>query len=514
MWSKEYLEELDARREKICLGGGEKKIEKQHLRGKLTAYERLKALYDNGAYHEINVMAESRTTDFGMDQKKIAGDGVVTAYGQINGRLVFTAAQDFTVCGGSGGEEYALKMCKLLEKAIAMRAPFVNLNDSGGARIEEGICSLSAYSRLFYLNSVASGLIPQIAAIMGPCAGGASYSPALCDFIFMVRGTSQMYLTGPAVVKTVTGEEISAEDLGGANVHMSRSGVAHFAYENDVSCLNGIRRLLSYLPRNCDEKPPFQAGVPMDLCRGLQEVVVENQRLAYDVRAVIGAFTDRHSFMEVQEDFARNMVVGFARIEGRAVGFVANQPKFMGGSLDYNAADKASRFVRFCDCFNIPIVSLVDVPAFLPGREQEYNGVIRHGAKLLYAFSEATVPKVCLILRKGYGGAFCAMNSKSMSADIVYAWPIAQIAVMGASGAVNIIFHKQIQNADDPAAEQDRLVREYEEKFMNPYFAASRGFVDEVIKPEETKERLLAALIALEDKKEVRPPKKHGNMPL
>ena len=514
LWSESYYEELQHRREKTFLGGGERRIERQHAKGKLTARERLALLFDNGEYQEINQMIESRSTDFGMPEKKVPGDGIVTAYGKINGRLAYAASQDFTVCGGSGGEEYALKMCKLLELAIKTRAPFINLNDSGGARIEEGICSLSAYSRLFYLNSVASGLIPQIAAIMGPCAGGASYSPALCDYIFMVRGNSQMYLTGPAVVKTVTMEDVTAEELGGADVHMRKSGVAHFAYDDEIGCLNGIRQLLSYLPSNCDEKPPVQYGRPMDLCRGLDKVVVENSRLIYDVNAVIGAFTDRHSFFEVQKEFAPNIVVGFARIEGKAIGIVANQPNYLAGSLGYNAADKAARFVRFCDCFNIPLLSLVDVPAFLPGKDQEYAGVIRHGAKLLYAFSEATVPKICLIMRKGYGGAFCAMNSKSLSADVVYAWPIAQVAVMGAQGAVSIIFNKQIKAAEDPEAERAALVQEYEEKFMNPYYAASRGFVDEVILPTETKAKILAALEALENKREERPRKKHDNMPM
>lgn len=514
MWNKKYIQELEQYRAQIRQGGGQKRIDKQHAKSKLTARERLSLLFDNGQYQEFNQMTESRCTDFGMDQKRVPGDGVVTACGTINGRLVFAASQDFTVSGGSGGEEYALKMCNLLEKAIDMRAPFVNLNDSGGARIEEGVCSLSAYSRLFYLNSIASGLIPQIAAIMGPCAGGASYSPALCDFIFMVKGTSQMYLTGPAVVKTVTGEEVTSEQLGGASVHMEKSGVAHFLYNSDQECLEGVRKLLSYLPANCNENPPVIPGRSMDLCRGLEEVVVDNQRLTYDVRAVIGSFTDKGSFLEVQKDFAPNITVGLGRIEGKVVGFVANQPHHLAGSLDYNAADKSARFVRFCDCFNIPIISLVDVPAFFPGKNQEYNGVIRHGAKLLYAFSEATVPKICLILRKGYGGAFCAMNSKSMSADIVYAWPIAQIAVMGAEGAVSIVFRKQLQNISDFEAERAKLIAEYEKQFMNPYYAAKRGFVDEVILPIETKNKLLSALSLLEDKKEERPKKKHDNMPM
>lgn len=514
MWSDRTTTEFDRYEASVLAGGGAARMEKQHARGKLTARERLDLLLDEGSFLEINKSVESRCTDFGMDQKRVPGDGVVTGFGRIDGRTVCVCSQDFTVCGGSGGEEYALKMSKILERAIDMRVPFLNLNDSGGARIEEGICSLSAYSRLFYLNTVASGLIPQIAVIMGPCAGGASYSPALCDFVFMVKGTSQMYLTGPQVIKTVTGEDITAEQLGGAAMHMQKSGVAHFAYPDDASCLQGVRRLLSYLPDSCEGKPLSREGKPMDLCRWLPSVVSENQRLTYDVRAVIGAFADKRSFLEVQSEFARNMVVGFARIDGKPVGVVANQPRYLGGSLDFNAADKAARFIRCCDCFNIPLISLADVPAFLPGKEQEQNGVIRHGAKLLYAFSEATVPKVCLILRKGYGGAFCAMNSKSMSADIVYAWPIAQIAVMGAPGAVNIIFRKQIAAAADPEAERSRLIDEYEEMFMNPYYAAQRGYVDEIIRPEDTKQKLVSALRALETKHDERPHKKHGNMPL
>lgn len=489
---------------------------KQHARGKLGARERLSLFFDGGVYYEMNQSVETRATDFGMEQKRVPGDGVVTAFGQVNGRLVFASSQDFTVCGGAGGEEYALKICKVLEKAIEMRAPFVNLNDSGGARIEEGICSLSAYSRLFYLNTVASGLIPQIAVIMGPCAGGASYSPALCDFIFMVEGTSQLYITGPQVIKTVTGEQVSAEALGGVGVHTQKSGVAHFAYPDERACLEGVKKLLAYLPQSTGAPLPKceNAEHKRDLCKGLQALVVENQRLAYDVRAVIGACADWHSFMEVHGDYAKNIVVGFGRVNGESVGFVANQPNHLGGALDVNAADKAARFIRFCDCFEIPIVSFVDVPAFLPGVEQEYNGVIRHGAKLLYAFAEASVPKVCVILRKAYGGAFCAMNSKELSADIVYAWPIAQIAVMGTEGAVSIVFKKQIEVAENPAAERARLIEEYEEKFMNPYYAASRGFVDEVIRPEDTREKIREALMMLKNKRQTRPAKKHGNIPL
>ena len=496
------------------LGGGQARIDSQHKKGKLTARERIELLLDPGTFVEIGAFVEHRSRDFGMEEEVYLGDGVVTGYGKVSGRLVYIFSQDFTVFGGSLSETHAEKIVKIMDHALQNGAPVIGLNDSGGARIEEGICSLSAYSRLFYLNTVASGLIPQIAVIMGPCAGGASYSPALCDFVFMVKGTSQMYLTGPQVIKTVTGEDITAEQLGGAAMHMQKSGVAHFAYPDDASCLQGVRRLLSYLPDSCEGKPLSREGKPMDLCRWLPSVVSENQRLTYDVRAVIGAFADKRSFLEVQSEFARNMVVGFARIDGKPVGVVANQPRYLGGSLDFNAADKAARFIRCCDCFNIPLISLADVPAFLPGKEQEQNGVIRHGAKLLYAFSEATVPKVCLILRKGYGGAFCAMNSKSMSADIVYAWPIAQIAVMGAPGAVNIIFRKQIAAAADPEAERSRLIDEYEEMFMNPYYAAQRGYVDEIIRPEDTKQKLVSALRALETKHDERPHKKHGNMPL
>lgn len=514
MWRDEIYQKLAEKEAAARMGGGESRIKKQHERGKLTARERLSILFDPGSFQEIDAWMESRCTDFGMDEKHIPGDGVVTGCGLIDGRPVFASSQDFTVCGGAGGEVYAMKISRALEKAIEMRVPFVNLNDSGGARIEEGICSLSSYSRLFYLHTVASGLIPQIAVIMGPCAGGASYAPALCDFIFMVENNSQMYLTGPQVIKTVTGEDISAEALGGTGVHMRKSGVAHFAYKDEKTCLEAVRNLLSYLPQNCRSPLPCAQPRPMDICRGLPEVVVENQRLAYDVRAVIGSFADKKSFIEVQRDFATNMVVGLIRMDGETVGIIANQPRYMGGSLDYHAADKASRFIRFCDCFGIPMISLVDVPAFLPGKEQEYNGVIRHGAKLLYAFSEATVPKICLILRKGYGGAFCAMNSKEMSADIVFAWPIAQIAVMGAEGAVNIIFRKQIAASEDPAATRAKLVAEYEDTFMNPYTAAARGFVDEVIRPEDTRKKLKAALLMLKGKKVERPHKKHGNMPL
>lgn len=514
MWDKSIFEDLERRRTAAQMGGGQERIDRQHQRGKLTARERLEILFDKDTFQELNQFVESRCTDFGMEHKRVPGDGVITGYGKINGRLTFASSQDFTVGGGAGGEQYALKIGDALEKAIEMRAPFVNINDSGGARIEEGICSLSAYSRLFYLHTRASGLIPQIAVIMGPCAGGASYAPALCDFIFMVEKISQMYITGPQVIKTVTGENITAEALGGTKVHTEKSGVAHFAYESERGCLEGVKALLSYLPQNCDEKPPVLVGKPVDLCRALPEAVSDNQRLCYDMHVVLGAITDKHSFLEVQKNFAKNVITGLGRIDGETIGFVANQPNYLGGSLDYQAGDKIARFIRFCDCFNIPLVTFVDVPAFLPGSNQEQSGIIRHGAKILYAYSEATVPKISVILRKAYGGAYCAMNSKDLGADVVYAWPIAQIAVMGAEGACNIIFKKQIEKVDNPEEARAKLMEEYEEKFMNPYIAAARGYVDEVIRPEETRSKVKAALDMLKEKKQSLPQKKHGNIPL
>ncbi len=514
MWKEDVLNHFKSQQSALYAGGGEERIKKQHAQGKLTARERLALLFDDGCFSELNAYVESRCVDFGMEKNRFPGDGVITAYGTVNGAKVFACSQDFTVFGGAGGEENTLKICHALQMAIDMRVPFISLNDSGGARIQEGIGSLAGFSKLFYLNTVASGLIPQIVAVLGPCAGGASYSPAICDFIFMVQGSSQMYLTGPQVIKTVTGEEVSTDELGGAEVHVKKSGVAHFIYEDDFTCINGVKRLLSYLPQNWQAPLPVRESKPQDLCKWLPEVVSENQRLGYDVRAVIGAICDKRSFLEVHEHFAANIVVGFGRMEGKTVGFVANQPRHLGGALDYNAADKAARFVRFCDCFGIPLISLVDVPGFLPGKDQEYAGAIRHGAKLPFAFSEATVPKVCLILRKAYGGGFGAMNGKSMSADVVFAWPIAQIAVMGASGAVNIIFRKQIQAAANPAAEQKRLQDAYTDTFMNPFYAAKRGYVDEVILPGDTKKKLLSALCMLEQKKDERPRKKHDNMPM
>lgn len=515
MWDQSVFDRLETMRIAAFIGGGERRIDRQHQKGKLTARERLNLLFDEGSFHEIGQLVESRTTDFGMTEKRVPGDGVVGGWGLINGRLVFATSQDFTVCGGSGGEEYALKICKVLEKAIESRAPFVNINDSGGARIEEGICSLSAYSRLFYLNTVASGLIPQIAVIMGPCAGGASYSPALCDYILMVENTSQMYLTGPAVIKTVTGEDVTAEELGGFRVHMSQSGNAHFSYLNEYDCINGVKKLLSYLPQSCEDQPPEVKAIrPANDCRDIMNIVPQKSNKPFDVKKVVDCIVDKGSFYEVQKSFADNMVVGFARIDGRSIGIVANQPSIKAGTLDCDASDKASRFIRTCDCYNIPIVSLVDVPAFMPGVNEEKRGIIRHGAKLLYSFSEATVPKVCLIMRKAFGGAFCAMNSKSMSADVVYAWPIAEIAVMGSSGAVSIIYSKQLKAADDPSTMRQGLTSEYEERFLNPYFAAKRGFVDEVIHPNNTRDNIASALNMLRNKKKEGIKKKHGNIPL
>ena len=508
------INDLKTRQQEAELAGGQAGIEKQHARGKLTARERMEALFDDGTFVELNSLMTSGATDFGMDKKKKPGDGVVTGYGYVHGRLVYASSQDFTVGGGSLGAAHAKKICLAMDKAMEEGAPFVSMNDSGGARIEEGIDSLNGYAEIFYRNTMASGVIPQISVIMGPCAGGACYSPAICDYIFMTEETSQMYITGPAVVKSVTGEEITAGDLGGAGVHSSVSGVAHFVYPDDLACLNGVRRLIGYLPDNNESEASEVEGVSVDACASIPEIVPSNPKAAYDVRDVIATFIDRSSFMEVSRDFARNIVVGFARIEGKTVGIVANQSNCIAGSLEINASDKGARFIRFCDCFNIPLVTLVDVPAFMPGSNQEHNGIIRHGAKLLYAFAEATVPKVTIIMRKAYGGAYIAMNSKGLGADVVYAWPIAEIAVMGASGAVAIIGRKTIEAAEDKDGKRAELVSEYNDKFMNPYVAASRGYVDEVILPEDTKSKIVSALSALESKSQDRPYKKHGNIPL
>ena len=514
MW-KDAIETLEQYQEKAMLGGGEERIQKQYDSGKMTARERIELLLDKDTFVELDELVESRIDDFGLDKKRIPGDGVVTGYGKIDGRLVFVSSEDFTVIGGTLGEYHSKKICQLQDMALAMKAPIICINDSGGARIEEGISSLSGYSGMFLRHTKASGVIPQIAVIMGPCSGGACYAPAICDFIFMVRGTSKMFITGPQVVKSVIGEEVSVEELGGANIHSAKSGVAHFAYEDEKSCLEGVRKLLSYLPQNNEDILPVDEDyIPVDRSKQITSIVPDNLRKGYDVHNVIETMVDQGTFFEIQKDFAKNAVVGLARIDGNSVGFVANQPNFMGGSLDFNASDKIARFIRFCDCFSIPLVTLVDVPAFLPGKDQEHNGIIRHGAKILYAYSEATVPKITLIMRKAYGGAYIAMNSKEMGADVVFAWPIAEIAVMGADGAVNIISKRKIQAADDPVAERERLIAEYEKKFNNPYIAAKRGYVDEVIHPDETRNKIAMTLEMLKTKKEENPYKKHGNIPL
>lgn len=446
----------------------------------------------------------------GWTPKKSRVTGV-TGYGKVNGQLIFASSEDFTVVGGTLGESHALKICQLQDMALNARVPIVMINDSGGARIEEGMNSLNGYSGIFLRNTRASGVIPQIAVVLGPCAGGACYSPAICDFVFMVENTSYMFVTGPQVLKTVTNEAVTPKELGGARVHASKSGVAHFVYENDRLCLEGVRTLLSYLPQNNRAPGPIVTGEAQDHSGRIQEIVPQNPRKGYDVRAVIETMADRGSFFEVQGEWARNAVIGLGRIDGRTVGFVANQPLYMGGSLDYHASDKIARFIRTCDCFNIPLVALIDVPAFLPGVAQEHNGIIRHGAKILYAFSEATVPKISLIMRKAYGGAYIAMNSKRMGADIVFAWPIAELAVMGAEGAISIIRRRAIEA--NPGC-KDTLVREYEEQFLNPYIAAARGFIDEVIAPEDTRRKIADALEMLRGKECSTPWKKHGNIPL
>lgn len=506
--------ELESKRIAISEAGGEEKIRKQHSSGKLTAKERMNVLFDEGTFVEINDMILSRAYEFGMDKKKKPGDGVITGYGKINGRLTFASSQDFTIGGGSLGEAQAKKICRAMDLAIDVKAPFISINDSGGARIEEGIDGLSGYADIFYRNTKASGVIPQISVVLGPCAGGACYSPAICDYIFLVQNTSQMYITGPAVVQSVTGEVVSSDELGGAYVHSVQSGVAHFIYQNDKECLFGVRELLSYLPQNNEERPISICGKEVDECSTIVEIVPSNSRKAYDVHDVINTFIDEGSFFEVQSNYAKNLVIGFSRISGKTIGIVANQSSYMAGSLEINASDKGARFIRFCDCFNIPILTLVDVPAFLPGSQQEHNGIIRHGAKLLYAYAEATVPKVSLIMRKAYGGAYIAMNSKGLGADIVYAWPIAEIAVMGAEGAVSIIGKKEIQVADNPQKRREELLSEYNDKFMNPYKAAEHGYVDEVIKPFETKDKIKTAFLMLENKKRTIVEKKHGNIPL
>ncbi len=506
---------LIQKRQESKLGGGEKRIESQHAKGKLTARERLDILLDEGSFQEIGAFVTHRSSDFGMDKQKLLGDGVVTGYGTINGKLVYVFSQDFTVFGGSLSETHAEKICKIMDMALKNGAPLVGLNDSGGARIQEGVVSLGGYADIFYRNVQASGVIPQISAIMGPCAGGAVYSPALTDFITMVENTSYMFVTGPNVVKTVTNEDVSSEDLGGASVHGTKSGVAHFTEPNEVVCLKNIRQLLSYMPSNCEENAsslPYQKG--NELREALSNIIPENPNQPYDIKDVIQQVADEGSFFEVHKNFAENIVVGFARLAGRSIGIVANQPANLAGVLDVNSSQKGGRFVRFCDAFNIPLLVFEDVPGFLPGTDQEWNAIITNGAKLLYAFSEATVPRITVITRKAYGGAYDVMNSKHIGADLNFAWPTAEIAVMGAKGAAEIIFKREIDSADNKELAWKEKEKEYSDLFANPYRAAERGFIDEVILPEETRDRLIKAFKMLENKVVNNPKKKHGNIPL
>ena len=506
---------LEQKKSEALVGGGEKRIEQQHKKGKLTARERIKLLMDEGTFEEIGQLVVHRSHDFGMESQTFYGDDVVTGYGKINGRLTYVYAQDFTVFGGSLSETHAEKICRIMDLAMQNGAPVVGLNDSGGARIQEGVNSLGGYADLFYKNTLASGVIPQISAIMGPCAGGAVYSPAITDFILMVEKTSYMFVTGPNVVKTVTHEDVSSEDLGGAITHSSKSGVAHFATTNGLDCIMKIKQLLSYMPQNCEEDAPVLAyNGNNELRPNLNSIIPENPNQPYDIREVITETVDDNSFLEVHQNYAENIVVGFARIGGRSIGIVANQPAILAGVLDIESSKKAARFVRFCDCFNIPLIVFEDVPGFLPGTDQEWRGIITNGAKLLYAFSEATVPRITIITRKAYGGAYDVMNSKHIGADMNFAWPSAEIAVMGAQGAAEIIFKKEIEEAANPQDKLKEKIDEYTTTFANPYRAANRGFVDEVIKPEETRIKIIRSLEMLKNKVAKLPRKKHGNIPL
>ncbi|OES44426.1 acyl-CoA carboxylase subunit beta [Domibacillus iocasae] len=509
------IHELQDRRREVELGGGDERIDKQHEKGKLTARERIELLIDEGTFVELNPFMEHRNTDFGLDGVKGPGDGVVTGYGKVNGRPIYLFSQDFTVFGGALGEMHAQKIANVMDLAAKNGAPFIGLNDSGGARIQEGVLSLDGYGHIFYRNAIYSGVIPQISVILGPCAGGAVYSPAITDFVFMVDKTSQMFITGPKVIETVTGEKISAEDLGGSKVHNTVSGNAHFRGSSEEEVIEMVRGLLSYLPQNNEQKTPVvQAGDESDYLEDITDVVPFDGLRPYDVRKVVEQVVDEDSFMEVQKEFAKNIVVGFARVKGETVGLVCNQPKFMAGGLDIDSSDKAARFIRFCDSFNIPLITFEDVSGFFPGVKQELGGIIRHGAKILYAYSEATVPKITVILRKAYGGAYVALNSKSIGADLVFSWPNAEIAVMGPQGAANIIFARDIASSDDPEATRAAKIEEYREKFANPYVAAARGMVDDVIDPRETRIKIIQALEMMRTKKEERPKKKHGNIPL
>ncbi|MXV37400.1 methylmalonyl-CoA carboxyltransferase [Flavobacteriaceae bacterium Ap0902] len=512
---QEKINELNHKLEQAKLGGGEKRIERQHQNKKLTARERVAYLLDEGSFEEIGALVTHRTKDFGMEDQKFYGDGVVTGYGTIHGRLVYVFAQDFTVFGGSLSETHAEKICKVMDLALKVGAPLIGLNDSGGARIQEGVRSLAGYADIFYRNVKASGVIPQISAIMGPCAGGAVYSPAMTDFTMMVQDTSYMFVTGPNVVKTVTNEEVTSEELGGASTHSTKSGVAHTVSDNDVALMEDIKTLLSYLPQNNQEKPmdlPYE--LDQEIREELMDIVPDSANKPYDMHEVIRGIIDKDSFFEIHKDYAENIVCGFARLGGKSIGIIANNPMYLAGVLDVNSSKKAARFVRFCDCFNIPLLVLEDVPGFLPGTDQEWNGIILHGAKLLYAFSEATVPRITVITRKAYGGAYDVMNSKHIGADMNFAWPSAEVAVMGAKGAAEIIFRKEISSAEDPEAKLKEKETAYAELFANPYSAAERGFVDEVILPKDTRKKLIKAFAMLENKEVEQPLRKHGNIPL
>jgi acetyl-CoA carboxylase carboxyltransferase component len=510
------IQELKEKEAQLKAMGGAKAVAKQHESGKLTARERLDHFFDPGTFRETDIFVKHRCVNFGMEKVEIPADGVVTGFGLVNGRPVFAFAQDFTSRAGSLGEMHSKKIVKVMDLALKAGVPFVGLNDSGGARIQEGVDSLSAYGQIFYRNALSSGVIPQISAIMGPTAGGAVYSPAMTDFIFMVKNTSYMFITGPEVIKSVTGEEITFEDLGGAMAHNSKSGVAHYACEDDRDCLDQIKRLLSFLPNNNMEDPPRITCLDPTHREdpALDSIVPDSPQASYDMSDLIRMVVDDGDFFESQQHFAQNIITAFARLNGRSIGIIANQPKVLAGCLDVNAADKATRFIRFCDAFNIPLLTIADVPGYLPGSDQEWHGIIRHGAKLLWCYSEATVPKLTLVTRKDYGGSYLAMCSRDLGADMVFAWPTAEIAVMGASGAANVIFRKEIKEAADPVAKRQEIIDNYENLLYNPYIAASRGFVDQVIMPRETRPRLIEALDILSTKRETLPPKKHGNIPV
>src|SRR6266540_3714338 len=509
-------DELQRRKRESELGGGQERIDRQHNEGKLIARERIALLFDPGSFQELDQLVVHRNTDFGMEKQRVPGDGVVTGYGTVQGRLVYAFAQDFTVFGGSLSETHAAKVCKIMDLAMKVGAPVIGLNDSGGARIQEGVVSLGGYADIFLRNTLASGVIPQISAIMGPCAGGAVYSPAITDFTVMVKNTSYMFITGPDVIKTVTHEEVTKEELGGAMTHNATSGVAHFAAENEEDCLRLIRELLSFIPsNNMDDPPRIPCDDPIERSEAaLNTIVPPESNKPYDIRRIIELVVDDGYFFEIQEHYARNIVIGFARLNGQPVGVVASQPAYLAGVLDIDASVKGARFVRFCDCFNVPIITFEDVPGFLPGVNQEYSGIIRHGAKLLYAYAEATVPKITVVTRKAYGGAYCVMGSKHVRTDVNFAYPTAEIAVMGAEGAVGILYRRAIESSADKDAARREKIEEYQDKFASPYVAAERGFIDEVIEPRFTRQKLVRALKLLENKRDTNPPRKHGNIPL